>query len=59
MSQLKEYISNPSHIIRLDIVKLKDNLTFNAMLVQIMDMKVKKIERQTNSTRKSHLERSY
>lgn len=56
MSQLKKYISNPSHIIRLDIVKLKDNLTFNAMLVQIMDMKVKKIERQTNSTRKSHLE---
>jgi len=43
VSQLRKYISNQSHVIRRDIVQLKNNLTFNAMFVQIVDKKVKEL----------------
>ena len=43
MSQLRKYISDPTHVIRRDTVQLKNNLTFDAMLVHIMDKKVKEL----------------
>jgi len=43
VSQLTKYIFNSSHIIRPYIVQLKVNLTFNAILVQIMYNKVKEL----------------
>ena len=43
MSQLRKYISDPSHVIRPNTVQLKNNLTFDAMPVQIMDKKVKEL----------------
>ena len=43
MSQLRKYISDPTHVIRPNTVQLKNNLTFNVMPVQIMDKKVKEL----------------
>jgi len=43
VSQLRKYIYDPSHVIRLDTVQLKNNLTFDAMFVQIMDKKFKEL----------------
>ena len=42
MSQLRKYISDPTHVIRPDTVQL-NNLTFDAIPVQIMDKKVKEL----------------
>ena len=44
MSQLRKYISDPTHVIRPDTVQSKNNLTFDAMSVQIMDKKVKELK---------------
>jgi len=43
VSQLRKYISDPTHVIRPDTVQLKNNLTFDAIPVQIMDKKVKEL----------------
>ena len=43
MSQLIKYIFEPSHVIRPNIVQLKNNLTFDAMPIQIMSKKVKEL----------------
>ena len=43
VSQLRKYISDPSHVIRPHKVQLNNNLTFDAMPVQIMDKKVKEL----------------
>jgi len=43
VSQLRKYISDPTHVIRPNIVQLKNNLTFDAMSIQIMDKKVKEL----------------
>jgi len=43
VSQLRKYISDPTHVIRPNTVQLKNNLTFNVMPVQIMDKKVKEL----------------
>ena len=43
MSQLRKYIFDPTHMIRPDTVQLKNNLTFDAIPVQIMDKKVKEL----------------
>ena len=43
MSQLRKYISDPTHVIRPDTVQLKNNLTFDAIYIQIMDKKVKEL----------------
>jgi len=42
-SQLRKYIFDPTHMIRPDTVQLKNNLTFDAIPVQIMDKKVKEL----------------
>jgi len=43
VSQLRKYISDPPHVIRPDTLQLKNNLTFDAIPVQIMDKKVKEL----------------
>ena len=43
MSQLRKYISDPTHVIRSDTIQLKNNHTFDAILVLIMDKKVKEL----------------
>ena len=43
VSQLRKYIFDPFHVIRPNTVQLKNNLTFDAMSVQIMDKKVKEL----------------
>ena len=37
VSQLRKYVHDPSHIIELDNVKIRDNLTFEAAPVWIVD----------------------
>nr|KYP34488.1 Retrotransposable element Tf2 [Cajanus cajan] len=43
VSQLRKYISDPSHVIMPDTVQLKDNLTFETMPVQITDRRIKQL----------------
>jgi len=43
VSQLRKYISDLSHVIRPDTLQLKNNLTFDAMPIQILDKKVKEL----------------
>ena len=43
MSQLRKYIYDLSHVIRPDTIQLKNNLTFDAMSIQILDKKVKEL----------------
>ena len=41
VSQLRKYISDPSHVIRPETVQLKDNLTYEAVPVRILDQREK------------------
>ena len=43
MSQLRNIFFDPTHVMRPDTVQLKNNLTFDAIPVQIMDKKVKEL----------------
>jgi len=43
VSQLRKYVSDPTHVIRSDTIQLKNNHTFDAILVLIMDKKVKEL----------------
>jgi len=43
VSQLRKYVSDPSHIIMPDTVQLKDNLTFETVPVQILDKRIKQL----------------
>jgi len=43
VSQLRKYIFDPTYVIKPDTVQLKNNLTFDVMLVQILDKKVKEL----------------
>ena len=39
LSMLRKYILNPSHVLREQLVQLKENLTYEETLVQIVDHK--------------------
>ena len=39
VSMLRKYIPNPSHVLREQPVQLKENLTYEETLVQIVDRK--------------------
>ncbi|XP_027362434.1 uncharacterized protein LOC113870037 [Abrus precatorius] len=41
MSQLRKYVSNPSHVIGLDLVQVREDLSYDAYLVRIADYRVK------------------
>nr|KYP35374.1 hypothetical protein KK1_043592 [Cajanus cajan] len=43
VSQLKKYISDPSHVIMPDTVQLKDNLTYETMPIQTADRRIKQL----------------
>ena len=40
VSQLRKYVSDPSHVIQSDDVQVRDNLTVETLLVRIDDRKV-------------------
>ncbi|XP_058759675.1 uncharacterized protein LOC131632986 [Vicia villosa] len=41
VSQLRKYISDPSHVIHMDDVQVHDNLTVERMPIRIMDREIK------------------
>ena len=41
VSQLRKYISDPSHAIHMDDLQVRDNLTVETMPVQIADREIK------------------
>ena len=43
VSQLKKYIPNPSHVIELDNIQLRENLTYRALPVRIEDKRIKQL----------------
>lgn len=43
VSQFMRYISDPSHVVQVDDVHVKDNLTIEASPMQIYDQKVKQL----------------
>ena len=43
VSMLKKYITDPSHVLQSDPVQLKENLTYEEKLVQILDRKAKEL----------------
>ncbi|XP_073219683.1 uncharacterized protein [Cicer arietinum] len=43
VSQLKNYISDPSYVIEPDTIQLKDNLSFEVLHVRIEDKKIKRL----------------
>ncbi|XP_028807303.1 uncharacterized protein LOC114762023 [Neltuma alba] len=47
MSQLKKYHPDPSHILELEEVELDDNLTYQAELERILDVKDKQLRNKT------------
>lgn len=47
VSQLRKYVSDPSHIIRTESVQLKSDLTYQSRPVQIVDHSVKTLRSKT------------
>ncbi|XP_050876342.1 uncharacterized protein LOC127080053 [Lathyrus oleraceus] len=43
MSQLRRYIMDPSHVVQLDDVKVRDNLTVETLPMRIEDREVKQL----------------
>ena len=43
VSQLRKYVSDPSHVIQRDEVQIRDNLTVEALPSRIEDRKMKKL----------------
>ncbi|XP_058757901.1 uncharacterized protein LOC131631139 [Vicia villosa] len=43
VSQLRKYISDPSHVIQRDEVQIRDNLTVETMPIRIEDHKMKQL----------------
>ncbi|XP_058733232.1 uncharacterized protein LOC131604834 [Vicia villosa] len=43
VSQLRKYIADPSHVIQVDDVQMKDNLTVETLPVRIEDRKLKQL----------------
>ena len=43
MSQFRKYIHDPFHVIELDIVQIRENLTYDVLLVRIGDRRIKQI----------------
>ncbi|MCI34987.1 hypothetical protein A2U01_0056208, partial [Trifolium medium] len=43
VSQLRKYISDPSHVITPDDIQLRENLSFEVLPVKIADRKMKRL----------------
>ncbi|XP_068483255.1 uncharacterized protein [Phaseolus vulgaris] len=50
VSQLRKYIPNPSHVLEVDNVQIKDNLSFEAKPVRIEDHQSKQLKGKTINT---------
>ena len=48
VSLLQEYVPDPSHVILMDDVKVRDNLTVETVPVRIKDCEIKKLRGQGN-----------
>lgn len=44
VSLLLKYVSNLTHVLRVDEVELEDNLVYKECLIQILDRQVKKLK---------------
>ena len=44
MSQLRKYIHDPSHVIKLDDVQVKENLTYETLPLRIEDRRTKHLK---------------
>nr|KYP46267.1 hypothetical protein KK1_032144 [Cajanus cajan] len=43
VSQLRKYVHDPGHVVELDDVRVKENLTFEKLLVVVVDHKLKEL----------------
>ena len=43
VSQLRKYVPDPSHVLEPDEIPLRENLTYEAMPVKIVDRRVKQL----------------
>jgi len=43
--QLRKYVADPSHVLELDDIQIKEDMTMNTRLVRILDYQVKKMRR--------------
>nr|KYP34038.1 Retrotransposable element Tf2 [Cajanus cajan] len=43
VSQLRKYVHDPSHVVQLDDVRVKENLTFEKLPVAVVDHKLKEL----------------
>jgi len=41
VSQLRKYIHDPSHVVDLDVVQVKENLTYETLSLRIEDRRTK------------------
>ncbi|XP_027188653.1 uncharacterized protein [Cicer arietinum] len=55
VSQLRKYLTDPSHVIEPDTIQLKDNLSFEVLPVRIDDMKIKRLRNKDVSLVKASL----
>ena len=49
VSQLKKYVHDPSHILVIDEVQVKEKLSFEAQLIRIVDQQTKQLRGKTIS----------
>ncbi|KAK7264749.1 hypothetical protein RJT34_32359 [Clitoria ternatea] len=47
VSNLRKYISDPTHVIEPDVIQVKDNLTYDAPPVRISDRRIKQLRDKT------------
>jgi len=50
VSQLRKYIADPSHVLESNDIQIREDLTVNIRLVQILDSQVKKLQRKEIKT---------
>ena len=43
VSQLRKFVSDPSHILKSDSIQVKENLSFEVKSIRILDSQVKQI----------------
>ena len=50
VSLLRKYVFDPSHVLSHELLDMKEDLTYEERLMQILDKKEKRVEKQENST---------
>jgi len=44
VSQLRKYVPDPSHVIELDNIQVRENLTYDTSPVRIVDRRIKQLQ---------------